>query len=246
MKKLFSIGLVIMMVLLAGCGAKSNDKKKIVIGISPDYPPYETLNNKGEMEGFDIDMTKELFKILNKQGENLEYEFSKMSFDTIISAVNSGSVDLGISSFTYEKDRKVLYSSNYYLKTAQVVLVKANSTITSSDQLSGKTVGVQLGSTGEVAAKNIKGATIKTGEDVKVMAEELKAGSIQALVVDSGVAKNYEKTGEYKALSKPLAEEENKIIAKEGNTELMNKIDKALKEFISSKEYTTLREKWGL
>lgn len=65
MKKILKVMLVIMMaVMVTACGGGDNtdsgDKKetKLLIGISPDYPPYESLNTKNEMEGFDIDMTK--------------------------------------------------------------------------------------------------------------------------------------------------------------------------------------------
>lgn len=247
MKKLLALIMALFMaVSLAGCNSGSNNKTKLIIGISPDYAPYESLNSKGEMEGFDIDMTKELIKIMNKQGGNYTYEFSQMSFSTIISAVNSGSVDLGISGFTYDKKRKVLFSTNYYLKSAQVVIVKAGSSYTSASQLKGKTVGAQLGATAEEAAKSITGVTVKTEEDVKILVEELKAGSIDALVLDEGVANQYVKTGSYTLLPEKYLESENKIIAKQGNTSLMKKVDKALAEFIKSKKYTQLREKWGL
>lgn len=73
MKKILKVMLVIMMaVMVTACGGGDNtdsgDKKetKLLIGISPDYPPYESLNTKNEMEGFDIDMTKELVDIMNK------------------------------------------------------------------------------------------------------------------------------------------------------------------------------------
>ena len=83
MKKILKVMLVIMMaVMVTACGGGDNtdsgDKKetKLLIGISPDYPPYESLNTKNEMEGFDIDMTKELVDIMNKNGGNYSYELS--------------------------------------------------------------------------------------------------------------------------------------------------------------------------
>mgnify|MGYP000351607966 CR=1 FL=1 len=67
MKKLLSVVLVMLLAVgMTGCGSSSNGKTELLIGVSPDYPPYESYNNKKEMVGFDIDMTKELVKIMNK------------------------------------------------------------------------------------------------------------------------------------------------------------------------------------
>ncbi len=99
MKKFIKVLLVCMMaVSLTACGGSS--KKKILIGISPDYPPYESLKGD-EMIGFDIDMTKELFAIMKENGDDYEYEFKKLSFDTISTSLIADQIDLGISGFTY-------------------------------------------------------------------------------------------------------------------------------------------------
>ncbi|MDD8048872.1 MAG: transporter substrate-binding domain-containing protein [Thomasclavelia sp.] len=247
MKKILSIVVCTLMVVgLVGCSSSSSSKEKLYIGISPDYAPYESLDDNNKMVGFDIDMTKELFKIMNKNGGNYTYEFSKMSFDNIVSAVQSEQVDLGISGFTYDKKRKVLFSSNYYLKSAQVILVNKSSTATTKDDLKGKAIGAQLGATGVDAAKDIEGAEVTTMADVKVLAETLKSGGLDAVVIDSAVAKNYAKNADFKVLETPLVEEENYVITKQGNKDLMKKVDKAIKEFTQSKKYQTLKTKWGL
>ena len=84
MKKLLSVVLVMLLAVgMTGCGSSSNGKTELLIGVSPDYPPYESYNNKKEMVGFDIDMTKELVKIMNKNGGNYSYKFKALSFDAI-------------------------------------------------------------------------------------------------------------------------------------------------------------------
>ena len=88
MKKLMKLLLVcIMAVTVAGC-ASSGGKQEVLVGISPDYPPYESLDGS-KMVGFDVDMTKELFKIMNKNGGNYSYKFKKMSFDTMFTSITS-------------------------------------------------------------------------------------------------------------------------------------------------------------
>ncbi len=65
----------------------------ILIGISPDYPPYESKSSSGEMEGFDLEMTEWIFNYLNEHGHNYKYDFEELSFDTIISALQAGQID---------------------------------------------------------------------------------------------------------------------------------------------------------
>lgn len=246
MKKLVKVAMVAMMMFaLVGCGSNDgSDKKTLYIGTSPDYPPYESLNNDGEMEGFDIDMTKELIDIMNKNGGNYEYKFEQMSFDTIVSAVQTEQVDLGISGFTYDKDRDVLFSEAYN-DSKQVALVAGNSTFTKVGELEGKSIGAQLGATGETAANDIKDAKVTAVKDVKVLIETLKTGGIDAVVLDYAVAKSYVKNAGLKMIDESLLDEKNLIITKKGSDELIKEVNEAIKEFIKSDKYTELKEKWG-
>ena len=116
MKKLFKGLLVAAMALTmtaCGGGESGSNEQKLLIGISPDYAPYESLNTDGEMEGFDIDMTKELINIMNENGGNYTYEFKQMSFDTISTSLMAKQIDLGISGFTMHDDWDVLWSSSF-------------------------------------------------------------------------------------------------------------------------------------
>lgn len=246
MKKILKLMLVAMMVFtVAGCsGSGDSDKQTILIGISPDYPPFESLDGD-EMVGFDVDMTKELFKIMNDNGGNYEYEFKQMSFDTISTSINSDQIDLGISGFTYHKDWENVIWSEKYNDSKQVALVAADSAIQTVADLEGKNIGAQLSSTGEECANDINGANVKAVKDVKVLVETLISGGIDAVILDEAVAKNYAKDSKYRMIDEALLEEENLILAKKGNEDLMNDVNKALKEFIKSDKYTELKEKWG-
>ncbi|WP_028042230.1 transporter substrate-binding domain-containing protein [Candidatus Stoquefichus massiliensis] len=251
MKKLLKVMLVVMMaVMVSACGSKdtaNDDKKetKLLIGISPDYPPYESLNNKNEMEGFDIDMTKELIDIMNANGGNYTYEFKQMSFDTIRQAVESDQIDLGISGFTMHKEWTNVDWSHKYNDSKQVALIASDSDIKTAADLEGKKIGAQLSATGETCAKEIKNADVKAVTDVKVLVETLRTGGVDAVILDYAVAKNYVENAGFKMLDETLLEEENLIITKKGNTELMNDVNKALDSFVGSDKYNELKEKWG-
>lgn len=255
MKKL-AIYLLILLTAaaLVGCQSKVDDTPKtwvdqlktptkLVIGISPDYPPFESLTTDGQIEGFDIDMINALMTYLE---EEIELEFAQMEFATIVTAVQTGQVDIGLSGFTYDADRDVIFSTPY-LASAQVVIVKQGSAITSINDLSEKTVGVQLGTTGEEAANSIEGTKeVVSFNDTLVGLESLKNGIIDAFVTDLAVAKNYETTGEYVVLEETLLDESVSIIIKNENDLLADKINELIEQFVESDTYQTLIDKWGV
>ncbi len=223
--------------------ASSAAAQNIVIAISPDYPPFDSLTADGKLEGFDYDMGEWIFNWLDNNGYNYTHEWKQMSFDTIVSAIQTDQVDLGISGFTYAECRKVLFSDPYY-DSAQVAVVAADSTISSKDDLKGKKIGAQLGSTGETCANEIEGATVQAVEDMGVIMETLKSGGIDAAILDIAVAENYVATGNFKKLDGSLLDENVYVIAKEGNTDLMTPVNKALAAFLASDDYDTYKAKW--
>ncbi len=247
MKRIGQIGILFIIIIsMVGCGKSKDGKKEIVVGISPDYPPYESLKNNDEIEGFDIDVMHALITSMNEQGGKYKVSFEKMSFDTIITSVNIGQIDLGMSGFSYDKKRRIGWS-NAYTQSRQVILVNENSKIKSVSDLKGKKVGAQLGSTCEKAANDIRGASVTTMKDVKVLVETLHADGLDALVLDDAVAKNYVAGGNYTMLEKPLVEEEYRIITKEkGNEKLLSDLNKAIDSFVKTDAYQKLKEKWGV
>ena len=232
---------------LTACGAATSagtpagKAKNIVIGISPDYPPYVDLTAVGKITGFDYDMGEWVFKWLNDNGYNYSHEWKQMAFDTIISAIQADQVDIGISGFSYDPERKVLFSEPYF-ESAQVAIARVDEAdLNSADDLKGKNIGVQLGTTGESAANEIEGAKVQAIEDMGICVESLKGGALDAVIMDSAVAANYAATGDYKILDGALVDEHNYIIAKEGNTELMDALNKAIDAFLKSDECSNLK-----
>ena len=269
MKKLWkglSIGLLTMM-MAAGCSSNTAqpeentddtpvtettwedqliEKGKISIGISPDYPPYESYDENNEIVGYDVDMMNELTKYLGTEDAPYEIEWVEMSFEMIISSVQLGQVDIGVAGFTYDPERQVLFSDPY-LESAQVIIVKSDSGIETTKDLNGKLIGVQAGTTGESAAGNIEGATLNSVTDAQLLVESLNAGSIDAMVADKAVAENYVNNIEgLTILEEPLIDEQNCIITAEGKDALIEKINEAIAQFNESDAQQQLKEKWGL
>ena len=235
-KKIVKVALAFAMTLsLVGLGSQQvsakDETETITVGISPDYKPYESLTKKNKMVGFDIDMVSHFQKYLSEEeGHTVKFKYKKMDFDNIITQINGGQVDVGISGFTYSKKRKVEWSDPY-TKTGQVAVVAADSDMSSVDDLKDKKLVAQTGSTGEEAAKEQSSDT---------------TGLKDAAVVDSAVAKEYASSGEYKVLDGSLKDEKNYIVAKKGNKKMIKKINKAIKEFKSSDDYQKLCDKYGV
>lgn len=223
--------------------SKAEEAQLILIGISPDYPPYESKSTSGEIEGFDPEMTEWIFNYLNENGHNYTYEFEELSFDTIISSLQAGQIDLGISGFTYDENRQGIFSDSYY-DSAQVIVVAEDSDITSTADLNGKDVGAQQGATGEQAAATIEGANVKATSDANLMMESLKAHGLDAVVLDKAVADQYVAEGGYKIIGEDLMEEENIIYSTSEHQDLMDQINEAIAAFKQSEEYQVLTSKW--
>jgi polar amino acid transport system substrate-binding protein len=236
--------------LLAGCSSSSADTseeaKELIFATSPDYPPYESIED-GKIVGFDPDMAEWLVNYMNENGGNYTYEWKEMSFDTIVSAVQTGQVDVGIAGFTYEEDRtSAINFSDPYNDSAQVILVKGDSGIASSADLNGKTVGVQLGTTAESAAAEIEGADVVTNKDVKILVEMLKGDQIDAIVLDKAPAAAYAEANDFVVLDEVLLQEENYIILNKDDEELLKEMNAAIDAFVKSDDYVALKEEWGV
>lgn len=217
----------------------------ISIGVSPDYPPYESLDTTNKIVGFDVDFMNLILETINKDGGNYSIEWVQMDFSTIISAIQMEQVDLGVSGFTYDSERDVLFSTPY-TESAAVVVVNPNSDIKTLEDLNGKVLAAQLGSTGEVAAKNVEGAEVNSIANVNIMMESLKNNAYDAVIIDKPVAENYVKNAGFVMLEEPIQDDDTYIIAKTGNTVLMDKINSAIEEVKQSDAYKSLLEKWEL
>jgi len=217
-------------------------KNTLIIGNSPDYPPYESVEN-GKLVGFDI----ELFEAVGA-GMGLKVEWSSMSFDNILVAVPAGKVDIGVSGFTYSEERakNLLFNKVPYLKSGQVAFVRADSDIKSVKDFPGRSFYAGLGTTGENALKEIEGVKISNTMDYQIAFEMLSRGQLDGIVCDVAVGEGYLKTMNLRAIDPPLVDEENFIITRLGNEALASAIDAELTKFMKTKAYEDLRAKFKM
>ena len=139
-------------------GTEDGEKEKLVIATNAEFPPFEFVVEKdkgivGEYDGIDIVLMKEIADKLD-----MELEVSNMMFDSIIGAVSSGKADLAVAGMTVDEERlESLDFTDTYWSAVQTILVsKDNTDITNVDSLSGKTVGVVTGYTGDTALSEIE------------------------------------------------------------------------------------------
>ncbi len=202
MKKLllFVTAMIAAITLTACSGAKTTktkvdeikEKGKIVLGVSPDYPPYEfttTENGQKKVVGADIYLAQEIAKRLG-----VEVEIQEMAFDSLIAAVNANKVDMVISGVnpTEERKKAVDFSDIYYTGKGIFVVNKDSAEIKSVADLKGKKVGVQKGSTYETYAKEqlkIEDKNLQSLTDVPSLLQDLKNKKIDVVLIPDDVAK---------------------------------------------------------
>lgn len=261
MKKMKKIAAVVMTAVMAaaifaGCSTNQTTtttssvdaiKKAGVlkIGMDAGYAPFEFVDKDNNTVGFDVDLGK---KIAEKLG--VKAEFVNTSFNGIIVALNTDKFDLIISGLSVTDERKKeIDFAGPYLKSAQVVIVAANSDIKTAADLKGKTVGVQLGSTGEVAAKKLEGLKeVKSYDLVPDELLDLANGRIDAVIADKPVGGYYVSQSAnkdaYKTLDETLTAEDIGIGVSKTKTDLTAEVQKIYDGLVADGTMSELSKKW--
>lgn len=219
----------------------------IVMGTSADFPPYEShqlINGEDKIVGFDVDIAQAVAK-----GLGVKLKIEDMKFDGLIAALQAGKIDMIVAGMTPtpERAKSVDFSDLYYIGKQVLVIKKDNNSIKTVDDLKGKKLDAQLGTTSEKAARSIKGATVIPIDKVSTEIMEVKTGKVDGVVVEQTVAQAYLKENpDLKIVEIPelKSEEGSAIAVKKGDKALLAEINKVLKQLKDSGEYDKLIEKW--
>ena len=241
MKKFMSIVLTVTMAgaLLVGCGQKQEKLNslqavqkagKLTIGLDDSYPPMEFRDSKNNLVGFDVDLGNEIGKKLG-----VKTEYTSTDFNGILLALNSSKFNIILSAMSItDKRKESIDFSDTYVMGGQVVAIKqGNTSIKSLEDLKGKIVACQLGSTGDTAATAIKGLKeIKKYDKITEAFQELSSKRVDAVIMDAQVGGYYvsKKPGEFEVLKDRISEEPMGIGFKKEDKELKAAIQKALNE----------------
>jgi ABC-type amino acid transport substrate-binding protein len=244
--------LAIASLAVAGCGSSDDDttggdggggggSEPLTVGSDIPYPPFEQ-GKAPNYEGFDIELME---AIAEKMGRKAE--FQDTSFETIFRDVAQGKFEAVISAatITEEREKAVDFSNPYYL-SEQAVLVEEGSDIQSFEDLEGKTVAAQQGTTGlELSKEKANASEIRPYPEGPDAVNALKAGTVEAVVIDAPVAQNaVEKSGGVEIAEKVPTEEEYGIAVAQGESDLLEEINTGLEEVMDDGTYKTIYEKW--
>ncbi|WP_411801580.1 transporter substrate-binding domain-containing protein [Bacillus atrophaeus] len=264
-KKLLSIGFISLaaILLLAACGGKESssgtskdskntleaikDNDKIVFGVKTDTRLFGLKNpSSGDIEGFDIDIAKQLAKDI--AGDENKAEFKEVTSKTRIPMLQNGDIDAIVATMTITDERKKEVDfSNVYFEAGQSLLVKKGSAIKSvKDLKKGTKVLAVKGST---SSQNIRekapDATVLEFENYAEAFTALKSGQGEALTTDNAILYGMaDENKDYQLTGKTFTDEPYGIAVKKGQSELVKEINASLKKMKSDGRYDEIYKKW--
>jgi len=230
MKKLLC--LMCLVFALLGCNQK---EAKVLVGTEPTFPPFEFLDKAtGEITGFDIELIKAI-----GADQGFEVEIKNLGFDGLVPAVVSGNIDLAASGMTITQEReKIVSFSDAYINAGLALAVRAGDAASVED-LQGKTVGAQIGTTGAIKVKELedsgklgKGITYNT---IDMAMLDLINGGVDAVIND---------LPKVKMVGGVLTSESYGFAMNKKNDELLTKINKGLENLKKNGEYEKLMKKY--
>ena len=206
---------------------------KLIMSTNAAFPPYEMTTDDGGFEGIDVEMATE---IANRLG--LELQIDDMDFDYALQAVQQGKSDIAMAGITVNKDRLVnMDFSNTYANGVQVVIVPEDSDIATVDDLQGKMIGVQRGTTGDsyCSADPEDGGFgedhVTQYDNGMTAVQALINGQVDAVVIDNAPAEELVKANQgLKILDTAYTDEDYAIAVAKGNTQLLDAINSILAE----------------
>lgn len=231
MKKIVSIVLAVAMLLMCSvCFAESDSDNVLHVGTNPEFAPFEYVDDEGNIAGIDVDIINEVAKDLG-----MTVEMEAMEFDALVPSLVSGKLDATIAGMTITEERKqsVLFSDPYFNST-QVVILPVDSEIKTMEDLNGKRIGVQLGTTGDLLVTDtFTDADISRYNKGMDAAMDIVNGRLDAVVIDTLPARQFVASIEglevHDDILTDVEVESYGIAIPMGQDELLEKINASLK-----------------
>lgn len=247
MKKMGLMLLLVVMLVVAGCGNATSDEKVYKIASDGSYAPMEYMD-KDKLVGFDIDFLK---AVMDEAG--LKYTVTNVGWEAMLESVKQGTeYDAAISAVSITDERKQTYDFSVpYYESTNMILVNEKSSVASAKDLVGKKVAVQTATTADVLMSDIMGKTnadLKRFESNALALMELANGGVDAVVADITVVQDYMKNNPDMKL-KGLVDKDSFGAEYYGmlypkNGELKAKLDPAIKKVIENGTYAKIYKEW--
>lgn len=257
-------GLLLSVTLLAGCGgaktqepakapAAAADSKtptldqikadgKLVIGTSPDYPPFETLDDKNNPIGFDIDLMAAVAKKLG-----VKLEIVQLDFGSLIAALQAKKFDVmaaGVS-VTPERQAEVDFSTPYLIgKDALLAHKDQAASIKGLSDLKGKRVAVQLGTVQSDEAKKVEGAQVKEYDLFTQAAAAVSAKQADVVYLHSYVAQSFVKADPNLVIAAEIPSKDTAFALRKDTADLTAVVSETITELQKNGEFDQLVQKW--
>ena len=201
---------------------------KLTMSTNAAFPPYEMTDDNGNIVGIDVDVAN---AIAEKLG--LELQVDDMDFDAALLAVQNGKSDIVMAGVTVTEDRQLVMDfTNSYATGIQVVIVPEDSDIASLDDMSGKLIGVQRGTTGDIYCSDDFGEeNVIKYDDGLTAVQALNNGQVDCVVIDNAPAQEFvEANPGLKILDTEYTNEDYAIGVAKGNTAMLDAVNGALAE----------------
>lgn len=226
MKKLFSLVLV----LILSLGFAAMACADYTVGTNPEFPPFEYMDDNGEVAGIDVDIINAVMAIVDP-GAKVDIEV--MAFDALIPSLTTGKIDIAIAGMSATDERRVSVDfTDAYFKATQAILVAAdNEEIKTVDDLAGKKIGVQMGTTGDLyVTDNVDAAAVDRYDKGLDAVQDVVAGRLDAVVIDNAPAAAFVQSteGKTKVVAAIETDEVYAIALPKGSDELCAAMNEAL------------------
>ncbi len=234
--------LIFVSLMLPACG--SGKSEKITVALDATWPPFEYVDETTqEIIGLDVDLIKAI-----AEDQGLELELVNVPWDSLLAGMAQCQYDISISAMTITEERKQSFNfSDPYFAAGQIVTVqKGNTSINGKDDLAGKTVGVQLGTTGDIEAQNMPDVTVKNYDDIGLAFQDLINGQIDAVIADNPLALGYvgQNPDTLKVVGDAFTDEYYGIAVCKTNTDLLEKLNQGLASVKAEGVIDQLTLKW--
>lgn len=239
-KSLFVVSIILVLAMLLGACAQKSDA--YTVGTDATFPPFEMMDDDKNLIGFDIEL---MAMIAEEAG--IEIEMINTGFDSMLAGMTTCQYDMAASAITITDERKeTIAFSDPYINAGQAVVVAVDSEITGVEDLAGKTVGGQLGTTGLMEAGEIADVNLKTYDSYELAFQDVANGQADAIIIDYPTALAYValNDGKLKVVGEPFTSEFYGIAICKTDTELQEKVNAALATLIAEGKIAELEQKW--
>ena len=230
--------------------AENTEGGVLRMGTNATFPPYEYMDENNEVAGIDAEIAA---AIADKLG--MELDITDMAFESLIPALQAGTIDIVLAGMTVDPERaEQVNFTDTYATGVQVVIVPENSDIAPVENeegamevdLTGKTIGVQTGTTGDLYCTDDYGQEfVKQFDNGPLAVAALMNGQVDCVVIDNEPAKNYVAANEgLKILDTAFANEDYAAAIAKDNTELFEQVNTAIQELKEDGTIQTIIEKY--